>query len=105
MTARREAERFLTAAQVQARYGVSKMTLWRWCNHRHYLSQGFPCPVKLGGSGNYWRLSELEIWENSRQMAARARWHQVGCRTLNANEAAEEWRQQMKAPSAMGRAE
>jgi len=68
-------ERFLTAAQVQARYSVSKMTLWRWCNQG---PQGFPCPVKLGGSGNYWRLSELELWENSRQAEAETRRHQTG---------------------------
>ena len=60
-------ERFLTGKQVQERYGnISRMTLYRW---HHDTSKGFPAPVYLS-EHPFWRLSDLEAWERSREKAA-----------------------------------
>jgi predicted DNA-binding transcriptional regulator AlpA len=52
---------FLSAAQVKARYGgVSDMT------RRLRGDQTFPKPIRFGDSkARYWRVAELELWENS----------------------------------------
>ena len=62
-----ENKTFLTSKHVRERYGVTTMTLWRWCRYRE---GGFPCPMKLGGTRNYWRLSDLLEWEASRTQGA-----------------------------------
>lgn len=50
---------FLTGPQVQARYGRSHVTLWRWIRDPEL---GFPAPIKINRL-NYWRLADLEAWE------------------------------------------
>lgn len=56
----READKtFLTGPQVQARYGRSHVTLWRWVRD---TDLGFPQPMQINRL-NYWRLSDLEAWE------------------------------------------
>ncbi|TIM15501.1 MAG: DNA-binding protein [Mesorhizobium sp.] len=45
---------------VAERYSVSLMTLWRWLK----AGSGFPRPVYIGRN-RYWRLTELEAWDQS----------------------------------------
>lgn len=54
--------KFLPAAAVCTRYGVTKMTLWRWLQH---VDLGFPKPIQIS-KRNYWKLAELEGWEESK---------------------------------------
>jgi predicted DNA-binding transcriptional regulator AlpA len=54
---------FLPAAKVRGRYNVSDMSIWRWCRDD---SLKFPEPIRINGR-RFWRLSELEIWEKSRE--------------------------------------
>lgn len=51
---------FFRDIEVAIRYNISRPTIWRW------VKQGkFPKPVKLGGGTSRWKLSELEVWEQS----------------------------------------
>lgn len=56
---------FLTGPQVQARYHKSHVSIWRWVNDN---SLGFPKPIKINRL-NYWKLSELEAWEEAQSDA------------------------------------
>jgi predicted DNA-binding transcriptional regulator AlpA len=59
---------FLKARQVRARYGgVSHMWLVR-----RQQDAGFPPPTILGGI-RFWKLSELEHWENDQKAAPKTR--------------------------------
>lgn len=56
---------FQAGPQVQDRYGISHVTLWRWANDP---ALGFPKPLKVNRL-NYWRTADLEAWEASRMEA------------------------------------
>lgn len=58
-------ERYLTDNQLAERYGVHRVTIWRWVKGPN----GFPHPVKLAGGCSRWRLSEIERWEAGRAAA------------------------------------
>ncbi|SOE18584.1 AlpA family transcriptional regulator [Hoeflea halophila] len=58
---------YLTGPQVQQRFGISEMSLWRWANDD---SLQFPKPMKIRGR-KFYRLDEIERWERE-QMEARA---------------------------------
>ncbi|MFD1208661.1 helix-turn-helix transcriptional regulator [Modicisalibacter tunisiensis] len=60
-----KARTFLTAKQVAARYDVGVATIWRWSRDR----DDFPKPKKLGDNCTRWRLSDLEHWEDEREVA------------------------------------
>lgn len=45
---------FLNVAQVAARYGISKDSVWRWSS-----TGDLPKPVKLGPNVTRWRLADL----------------------------------------------
>lgn len=51
-------EQWLCDKLVAKRYGVGRVTPWRWAREGD-----FPQPVKLGGKCTRWRLSDLEAWE------------------------------------------
>jgi hypothetical protein len=54
------AERYLTAAQVRARYGgITSMSLWRWL---HDPELHFPAPLLIQRR-RYWRLHDLLEFE------------------------------------------
>lgn len=55
-------DRLIPAKQVWLRYGVTSMTLFRWLRDDRMQ---FPAPVYLGRL-RYWRLRELQDWEQSR---------------------------------------
>jgi len=42
-------------------YSVSRATIWRWTSQCD-----FPKPIKLSPGCTRWKLSEIELWENSR---------------------------------------
>jgi len=52
---------FLTGPQVQNRYQKSHVTIWRWIRDSELA---FPQPLKINRL-NYWRLSDLEAWEQA----------------------------------------
>lgn len=54
-----KASRFLPARAVTERYGISRMSLWRWLQDP---TLGFPRPISPNGR-HYFRLSEIEAWE------------------------------------------
>ncbi|HKJ77740.1 MAG TPA: AlpA family phage regulatory protein [Gammaproteobacteria bacterium] len=69
-----EAERYLTDRQVATRYGVSRITPWRWAR-----GGDFPAAVHLGPSTTRWRLSDLLEWERSRQKAGSSSSETTNC--------------------------
>jgi len=52
----------LKSKQVQARYGIARVTLWRWLR-----DDKFPNPITVNGR-NYWRQEALEIWERQQEV-------------------------------------
>ena len=56
---------FLRVADVAARLGLSKASVYRLCK------QGdFPKPLQLTKTAVAWRAAEVEAWENARPLAA-----------------------------------
>jgi predicted DNA-binding transcriptional regulator AlpA len=57
---------YLTSKQVCLRFGgISDMSLWRWLQNPEL---GFPPPMRIA-TRRYWRLADLEAWEQSRAAA------------------------------------
>ena len=54
---------YLTDKQVAARYGVSRVTPWRWAKE-----SDFPNPVQLTTGCTRWELVALEKWESTRSV-------------------------------------
>jgi predicted DNA-binding transcriptional regulator AlpA len=54
---------FQTGPQVEARYGVTDMTIWRWLKNPKL---GFPQPTMTVNGRRYWDEAELRQWELSR---------------------------------------
>lgn len=55
-------DKYLTGPQVQARYQITKMTLWRWLQDERLA---FPQPTIIKRR-QYFKQSEIESWERSR---------------------------------------
>jgi predicted DNA-binding transcriptional regulator AlpA len=53
---------YITGKKVDARYGISSMTRYRW-QHNGKLS--FPAPLLINRR-KFWSVSALEAWEHSR---------------------------------------
>lgn len=49
----------LTVAEVAARYGVSRPTVWRWVSS----AEGFPAPVKIGPGTTRWYIDDLTAYD------------------------------------------
>jgi len=64
-----QADPLVPARQVQAEFGVTAMTLWRWVARRD--TTGFPPPIKIN-KRNYWRRSALEAFKASHEAEAAA---------------------------------
>ena len=56
------AETYLSDVHLAARFGVHRMTPWRWVQ----TDPRFPKPVKLTPGCTRWKLSEIEAWEVSK---------------------------------------
>jgi predicted DNA-binding transcriptional regulator AlpA len=52
-------QEWVTGPQLQRRFGISGMSLWRWMNDPML---DFPRPGHIRGR-NYWRLSDIINWE------------------------------------------
>lgn len=60
-------EAMLNSRQVREHCGaVSDMTLWRWLNDEN---SRFPAPTYVNRR-RYWRASEIDMWWQSRTVAA-----------------------------------
>lgn len=57
----------VSSKRLRARYGVTDRTIHRWEND---LRMGFPQPLRIRGR-KYWRLEELESYEQVRAAARR----------------------------------
>jgi predicted DNA-binding transcriptional regulator AlpA len=55
-------DNLLPGPRVDARYGISAMTRWRW---ERSPTLDFPKPLKINGRC-YWRISDLAAWERGR---------------------------------------
>ena len=53
---------YLSGRKVDARYGTSPMTRWRW---ERNPTLGFPKPIIINGR-KFWSQRALEEWERSR---------------------------------------
>ena len=53
--------RILRHKDVQAMFGISRTTLWRWVRDGH-----FPAPIKLTPRTVGWRENVVEEWLDSR---------------------------------------
>ena len=49
----------LSDKQVATRFGVHRMTPWRWVK----TDPTFPQPVKLSPGCTRWKLADIEAWE------------------------------------------
>tara|TARA_B100000678_G_scaffold249106_1_gene223289 strand:+ start:1469 stop:1645 length:177 start_codon:yes stop_codon:yes gene_type:complete len=57
---------FLSDKQVAERYGVSRVTIWRWVK----TDPAFPSPVSLSPGCSRWKAADIETWEAGREVAA-----------------------------------
>lgn len=53
---------YLTGPQVQKRYQISEMTLWRWQRNEDL---NFPKPMRVG-KRKYYKEEDLTAWERER---------------------------------------
>lgn len=55
---------YLSDKQLAERYQVGRATPWRWAQ------EGLlPSPIKLSPGCTRWKLSDIEAWEESREVA------------------------------------
>lgn len=59
-----DATEFWSAKQLCGRYGISRLTLWRW-----QRDQGYPKPAMTVGNRNYYDPAHVLAWE-AKQRAA-----------------------------------
>lgn len=56
---------YLSDKTVASRYDTSRNTVWRWTREGK-----LPKPVRLSNGTTRWKLSDLERWESSQEVAA-----------------------------------
>lgn len=61
------AEIYLKVTDLAKRYGVHKMTPYRWLK----TEPTFPKPIQLTTGCTRWRLSEVEAWETKKSARAK----------------------------------
>lgn len=61
-------ETYLSDLNLAARFGVHRMTPWRWLK----TDPAFPKPVKLSPGCSRWKLSKIEFWEAAKSKNAAA---------------------------------
>lgn len=57
---------YISDAQIAARYGITKPTVWRWVR----TDPTFPRPMKLSPGCTRWKLSDIEDWEAAKAKGA-----------------------------------
>lgn len=60
-------ETYISAAQLKRRFG-GRSDMWIW---RRQQDDNFPTPLRISGQ-RYWKLSELQKWEESKREVADA---------------------------------
>jgi predicted DNA-binding transcriptional regulator AlpA len=68
--------RYLTGPQVQARYGITDVSLWRWLNDPKQKKLKFPLPDLRINSRRYWHEDTLVAWERSHARSKADQQHQ-----------------------------
>lgn len=58
----RGASMYMTDKQVADRFGISRVTVWRW----RKTDATFPAPITLSAGCVRWKLSDIEEWENGK---------------------------------------
>ena len=58
-------DRYISADELAARLGVSRMTVWRWSK-----AGVLPAPVALGPHRVAWKESEIVAWEATLERVA-----------------------------------
>ncbi|RWR24240.1 AlpA family phage regulatory protein [Sinirhodobacter populi] len=59
-------DEYVSDIQLAARYGLkARESIWKWVK-----TQNFPKPINLSPGCTRWRMSEVETWEKSREIAA-----------------------------------
>lgn len=53
---------YLADKQLAERYGVNRVTVWRW----RKTDPTFPQPISLSPGCVRWRLADVEAWEASK---------------------------------------
>ena len=54
---------FLSDRQLGERYGVDRLTIWRW----HRTDPTFPRAIRLSSNCTRWSLEEVEQWQEERR--------------------------------------
>lgn len=54
---------YISDVQLAARYGVHRMTPWRWLRD----DPTFPQPYRLSGRCTRWRAEDIEAWEREKR--------------------------------------
>jgi predicted DNA-binding transcriptional regulator AlpA len=49
----------ITIPEVLERYQIGRQSLWRWRQNRD-----FPNPISPSHARPFWRISDIEAWEN-----------------------------------------
>jgi len=49
----------ITIPEVLERYQIGRQSLWRWRKNRD-----FPNPISPSHARPFWRISDIEAWEN-----------------------------------------
>ena len=60
------AKRYLSDVKVGERYGVNRVTPWRWANDPRYAHLKFPRPEKVGPNTTRWDDGKLDAWDEWR---------------------------------------
>lgn len=60
------AQVYFQDAQVSARYGVNRASIWRWLK----TDPTFPKPISLSPGCTRWKLADLERWEAEKAATA-----------------------------------
>ena len=58
------AKSFSSDRTVASRYGVDRVTIWRWANEPRYKDLGFPKPKKVGPNTTRWDDAELDRYDD-----------------------------------------
>lgn len=53
---------FLSDVEFSARYGIHRMTIWRWLK----TDPKFPKPIKLSPRCTRWKLEDILAWEQAK---------------------------------------
>lgn len=60
------AETYLSDTDIANRYGIARVTVWRW----HRERPEFPRAIRLTPGCTRWKLSEIVSWEQAQAEAA-----------------------------------